>query len=256
MNLSPIVKSSDEKTELTEQFQHKVYQQDNIYCVYDQNRCDDFSPKMLSSDYWVDKKAITGTAQGRGTTWFIAYQNQHWVLRHYYRGGLIGKFNKDLYWFSANENTRAAREFTLLNTLQRLQLPAPKPIAYRVVKQGFFYRADLLTSRIENSQDLVGILSEKSISENLMKKIGTTIRSFHDQGIFHHDLNIHNILLDSDENVWLIDFDQGEQRAVTKTWQQANMARLLRSFRKELNKLPSLHWKESDWQLLLAGYQA
>lgn len=256
MNLSPIVKPSDEKTVLNEQLIQEVFQQDNIYCVFDPQLCDDFVPQMLNSDYWLAQNAITGTAQGRGTTWFIAHKNQQWVLRHYYRGGLIGKFNKDLYWHSGNSTSRAAREFNLLNTLQQLQLPAPKPVAYRVVKQGLFYRADLLSSRIENAQDLVGVLSKKSISKGLMKKIGATIKRFHDQGIFHHDLNIHNILLDSDDNVWLIDFDQGEQRAIADAWQQANMARLLRSFRKELSKLPTLFWQESDWQFLQAGYQA
>jgi 3-deoxy-D-manno-octulosonic acid kinase len=256
LNLSPIVKSSDEKIVLSKQLQPKVLQQGNVYCVFDQQLCANFSPKMLSSDYWIAKNAVTGTAQGRGTTWFIAYQSQQWVLRHYYRGGLIGKFNKDLYWYSNNESTRAAREFALLTTLQQLQLPAPKPVAYRVVKQGLCYRADLLSSRIENAKDLVSILSEKSISTVLMKKIGSTIKRFHEQGIFHHDLNIHNILLDSDDNVWLIDFDQGEQRVIADAWQQANMARLLRSFRKELGMFPILHWQESDWQHLLAGYQA
>jgi len=179
---------------------------------------------------------------------------QQWVLRHYYRGGLIGKIINDKYLFTGQKNTRAACEFQLLNILQGLTLPAPKPIAYRVTKQGPFYRADLLSSRIEHAQDLVAILSQRELAEQEWFEIGRVIRRFHDAGIYHHDLNSHNILIDHQKNVWLIDFDRGEQRAVSSVWQQANMARLLRSFEKEKTKLATFYWQKSDWQFLLEGY--
>jgi 3-deoxy-D-manno-octulosonic acid kinase len=217
---------------------------------------------MLNSKYWQDKKAITGSAQGRGTTWFIEYnslgskssEKQQWVLRHYYRGGLIGKIINDKYIFTGQENTRAACEYQLLNILQKLALPAPEPIAFCVIKQGLFYQADLLSSRIEHAQDLVAILSKEALAEEVWREIGKVIRRFHDAGIYHHDLNSHNILLDANKKVWLIDFDRGEQRKISASWQQANMARLLRSFEKEQAKLPSFHWEKRHWQLLLEGY--
>ncbi|WDE14677.1 3-deoxy-D-manno-octulosonic acid kinase [Thalassomonas haliotis] len=233
----------------------KVLQQDNVYCVFDQEKISDFSPDMLSEKYWLKQNAVSGSAQGRGTTWFISHQEQQWVLRHYYRGGLIGKFNKDSYWFSGQKNTRAAREFSLLLTLEQLGLPAPHPVAYRVKRQGLFYRADLLSTRIKDAEDLVAILSRESLDKSLWADIGATIRRFHDHGIYHHDLNAHNILLDRQHKVSLIDFDRGEQRAVKQSWQQANMERLLRSFRKEQNKIPGFHWQEDNWHMLQQGYR-
>ena len=229
------------------------------HCLYNKELVPDFRAAMLEPSYWQQRDAITGSAQGRGTTWFIAYQDEHnlnhdWVLRHYYRGGLIGKVINDKYFFTGLENTRAAREYHLLNKLQSLALPAPKPIAYRVIKQGLFYQADLLSSRIEHAQDLVAILSKGEVVEQVWLEIGRVIRRFHDAGIYHHDLNSHNILIDEQNKVWLIDFDQGEKRAVSSSWQQANMARLLRSFEKEKMKLPTFQWQKSDWQLLLEGY--
>ncbi|WDE08092.1 3-deoxy-D-manno-octulosonic acid kinase [Thalassomonas viridans] len=232
----------------------KVLQQDNLYCVFDEEKIPDFSPEMLGEDYWLRHKTVDGTARGRGTTWFVSHNKQQWVLRHYYRGGLIGKFNKDSYWFTGQNNTRAAREYSLLLTLEQLGLPAPQPVAYRVIRKGLFYRADLLSTRIKDAEDLVGILSRKPLDEALWPEIGATIRRFHDHGIYHHDLNIHNILLDQQSRVFLIDFDRGEQRTVADSWQQANMERLLRSFRKELNKIPGFHWREEHWQLLQQGY--
>ena len=79
------------------------------------------------------------------------------------------------------------------------------------------------------------------------------IRRFHAAGIDHTDLNIHNILLDDAGQSWLIDFDKCSRRAAGD-WQQANLARLQRSLRKEKGKQPSLHWDESHWAMLLSGY--
>ena len=240
--------------------QLECFQQGNIYCLFDRHEITNFSPEMLSAQFWQERNAITGSAQGRGTTWFVkqsdnkSEQGKNWVLRHYYRGGLIGKIINDSYLFTSQKNTRAAREFTLLAHMQKLALPAPKPIAYRVTRHGLFYRADLLSSRIENAQDLVAILMKKSITDDLWFNIGKTIKRFHEQGIYHHDLNAHNILVDNNNKPWLIDFDQGEQRAIKQDWQQKNIQRLLRSFNKEQNKLTTFNWLEKNWETLLAGY--
>lgn len=239
----------------------KTCAQDKSYCLYNSHEINPFAPNMLDVSYWQNNNAITGSAQGRGTTWFVKHTNKpskqtkHWVLRHYYRGGLIGKIINDSYWFTSQKNTRAAREFALLDYMQTLALPAPKPVACRVIRHGLFYCADLLSSRIEHAQDLVALLSKQTLSAALWKKIGITIKRFHDNNIYHHDLNAHNILIDKSDNVFLIDFDQGEVRKNNQaSWQQANMARLQRSFVKELNKLPTFHWQQDNWQLLLEGY--
>ena len=241
--------------------QKKTYQQGNTYCQYDSDDITEFMPEMLNSDYWQAKNAIVGSAQGRGTTWFIATKNadhvtQNWVLRHYYRGGLIGRVINNLYLFTGIERTRAAREFSLLTSMRALGLPAPKPVAFRVTKHGGFYRADLLSSRIEDAEDLVGILSKRTISDVLWQEIGRVIKRFHHQGIYHHDLNAHNILIDNNNKVWLIDFDRGEQRQQQNKWPAENMARLLRSFRKESHQLNNFQWCEKNWQALLHGYQS
>jgi 3-deoxy-D-manno-octulosonic acid kinase len=237
----------------------KTFQQGKYNCLYDSDEINPFDPNMLDISFWKKEGAITGSAQGRGTTWFVKHSNKtqtkHWVLRHYYRGGLIGKIINDSYWFTSQKNTRAAREFDLLSYMQKLALPAPKPIACRVIRHGLFYSADLLSSRIQHAQDLVALLSKKPLSDILWKKIGKTIKRFHDNNIYHHDLNAHNILIDDNDDVFLIDFDRGEVRNSNQaSWQQANMSRLQRSFLKEQSKLPTFHWQHENWQLLLEGY--
>ena len=250
LNPTAIVKPCLEKSA------EKHIQQGNCYCVFDSSQLNEFSPEMLSPDYWQQQQAIEGSAQGRGTTYFIKHQEQHWVLRHYYRGGLMGKLNKDSYFFTGVNNTRAAKEFQLLVTMKKLGLPAPQAIAYRVIKKGLFYHADLLSSRIENAQDLVAILQQQALTEKTWFEIGAMIKCFHQQGIYHHDLNSHNILLDQQNKPWLIDFDRGEQRVIDKSWQENNLARLLRSFKKEQVKIKHFQWQEKNWQQLLNGYQS
>jgi len=237
-------------------------EQGNITCLFNKTLITNFSAEMLSPEYWQQKNSVTGSAQGRGTTWFVAYSIgnniQHdWVLRHYYRGGLIGKIINDSYWYSGLEKTRAACEFALLRHMNTLQLPAPEPIAYRVIQDGLFYKADLLSSRIQHAQDLVAILSKQSLSDDVWYNIGATIKRFHHHGIYHHDLNSHNILVDDKEQVFLIDFDRGELRTnpVKTRWKQDNMARLQRSFLKELNKLDQFNFSDDNWQTLMKGYR-
>lgn len=239
----------------------KTFQQGSTYCQYDANEMTEFHPTMLDAQFWQQQHIVTGSAQGRGTTWFVKYHHalssteKHWVLRHYYRGGLIGKIIRDSYWFNSYQSTRAAKEFTLLATMQQLALPVPQPIAYRVVRRGLLYRADLLSSRIENAQDLVAILSSQILPDGVWKKIGATIKRFHNNSIYHHDLNAHNILINDSSDIFIIDFDRGEIRIDNKNgWQQANMARLQRSFMKELHQLKQFHFNQDNWQLLLEGY--
>ena len=239
----------------------EIFQQNNTYCQFDSNELIQFQPGMLDAEFWQQRNLITGSAQGRGTTWFVKHIDEstsaekHWVLRHYYRGGLIGKLINDSYWFSSQQNTRAAKEFALLATMQQLALPAPKPIAYRVIRSGLLYRADLLSSRIENAQDLVAFLSQQSLEDELWQKIGATIKRFHRHNIYHHDLNAHNILIDDSNNFFIIDFDRGELRKNNNSdWKKANVARLQRSFMKELQQLPKFHFNEVNWQSLVTGY--
>ena len=247
LNLSSIVKSGQAKT----------LSLDNTLFLYQPDFISNFDPLMFDSDYWHHKNAITGQAQGRGTTWFIAHDSQDWVLRHYYRGGLIGKIIHDSYLFTGLENTRAIKEYLLLAQMQNLQLPAPQPVACKIARSGLGglkYRADILSSRITNASDLISQLQEKRLNDEIWCAIGETIALFHHHGIYHHDLNIHNILIDDKGKVWLIDFDQGEQRKIELSWQKENIARLQRSFVKEKGKFPQLHWHQGNWETLLAAY--
>lgn len=207
----------------------------------------------FTADFWKKKQAIEGSSKGRYITWFIHHQNNHWVLRHYWRGGFISKWSKDSYFYKSLHNTRAYAELELLATLYQKGFPVPKPIAANVIRKGLFYHADILIERIADATDLVILLAKKALSDNEWQNLGQCIAKFHLHGVYHADLNAKNIML-SPTGFHLIDFDRGQIKSISSKWQQANLARLLRSFKKETNKNPHMHFTDSNWQQLLMGY--
>ncbi len=210
---------------------------------------------IFTSKHWQQLNAISGQAQGRGTTWFFKHRGREMVLRHYFRGGLIGKILTDHYVYTGLNNTRPMREFKLLRHITSLGLPAPHPIAVQVKKHPLFrYTGDIITQKIDKATDVVSLLSERPLSPKELNIIGKTIKRFHDHNVYHHDLNAHNILLDDQNTAWLIDFDQGAIRKNSGTWKQQNLDRLKRSFEKEQLRIASFHWNKQSWLHLLEGY--
>lgn len=206
----------------------------------------------FEAEYWFKQNKIVGSAKGRGTTWFVELDTMHGALRHYRRGGLFGKLVKDHYWFSGWGQTRSAQELHLLQTLIDTGVNVPRPIAARSVKTGLTYQADLLSERIPNARDLVSILQENPLSKMMYQKIGQEIAKMHKVHVNHTDLNIHNILIDDQENIWIIDFDKCFLSPETQ-FSDKNLERLLRSFKKEKGRRV-IAWSSTDFDFLLEGY--
>ncbi|KIP78005.1 MULTISPECIES: 3-deoxy-D-manno-octulosonic acid kinase [Vibrio] len=223
-------------------------QQGNCTIWFDDEIISDPTLPLFDAGYWQEQGKILGSASGRGTTWFVQLDSMQAALRHYHRGGLFGKLVKDQYWFSGWEQTRSAQELNLLQILIDAGVNVPRPIAARAVKTGLTYQADLLSERIPNARDLVSILQEKPLSEVMYQKVGQEIAKMHKVNVNHTDLNIHNILIDDQDKVWIIDFDKCCQQS-DGDWKQSNLDRLKRSFLKEKKK-HQIHWHESDFELL------
>lgn len=181
--------------------------------------------------YWGDA-AQPVQAGGRGSAWFVSTPAGEAVLRHYRRGGRVATLLGDRYWWSGEDATRSFREFRLLAELHREGLPVPRPLAARVQCSGPWYRADLLIARIPQTDTLAQRLSG-DMAALPWEEVGMLVARFHRAGVFHADLNAHNLLLDSAGVLWLIDFDRGERRAFEPVWATRNLERLRRSLRKE-----------------------
>lgn len=212
-----------------------------------------FEPRLFDVDWLRANGHHEGSAKGRSEAHFLTFADRHMVLRRFLRGGMVGKFNRDLFLRTGKAKSRAMREFDLLGWMHTKGLPVPRPVAARYTPLGPFYRADIITERIPGARPLEDVLRETPLHTQSWRAVGTTIKRLHDHGVFHSDLNCRNILIDRDDTVWIIDFDKCEKRA-PGGWMTQNLDRLLRSFKKENARPPGLHWDETAWSQLLAGY--
>jgi 3-deoxy-D-manno-octulosonic acid kinase len=222
--------------------------------LYDASRAGNAVPGWFDPAYWKERNEVEGEARGRGTTHFVRSGRQHFVLRHYRRGGLMARLMGDRYFWRNESATRSFAEWQLLYHLHRAGLPVPAPIAARYRRQGLLYTADLITERMVDSISLAEQLRRRGIPILGWITIGRCIRAFHDLGVCHPDLNAHNILLVGDDLVYLIDFDRGSLRK-PGLWCDSNLVRLRRSLEKITYKLPPEHFSEADWHGLLDGYR-
>ncbi len=222
---------------------------------HDQDLLPQAGPESFAVDHWrALGAAVTGSAGGRSTAWFIEHDGLALLLRHYYRGGFIARFNRDLFLGRRVARSRAMREFSLLRQMRELGLPVPRPVAARMLPcLGLWYRADIIVETVPDSSDLFRILCQQALPAEQWREVGRIIRQVHDAGVWHADLNCHNILLDAAGAVWIVDFDRCEFRD-QGPWREANLARLRRSLLKESGKHAPFHWDNDDWESLLAGY--
>jgi len=209
----------------------------------------------FNAQYWQQQNAITGQSIGRNTTYFFQFNQTNYVLRHYYRGGLIGKIANDGYFYTGLKRSRVYREFDLLEQMKALNLPVPTPVAARLTRRMHLYSADIIMQQIEEAEDVFHILKKRSLDNSIWQNIGQTIARFHQAGVFHADLNIHNIMLDLQDTVWVIDFDRGCFKPQNASWQQNNINRLLVSLKKEKARQQQFFWTMENWQSLLTGYR-
>ncbi|WP_094751581.1 3-deoxy-D-manno-octulosonic acid kinase [Psychromonas sp. CD1] len=224
----------------------------NIHITYDPTLITEVSLAHFTHKYWEDKRAIVGSAKGRGVTWFVQLDGLQGALRHYQRGGLFGRLIKDHYFFWGWSKTRSLQEFSLLHFLFQKGVNVPRPIAAIAIKKRLSYQADLITEKINNAQDLVSILEGTTLDAHIYKKIGEEIAKMHQAQVNHSDLNIHNILIDNNQKVWIIDFDKCHKQQ-GDAWKSDNLKRLKRSFLKEQKKRNIL-WSEIDWRQLKESY--
>lgn len=234
--------------------QFRIRQPGNVVQWYDAGVFQQPDELSFSAAHWQQQQAVIGQSRGRNIAWFIRHNGAALVMRHYYRGGLIGKLVKDNFSYQSVLASRAMQEFNLLRYMRRCGLPVPQPLAAQYVRRGLCYRADIMIALIAGSQDLATILAAgTALSSSQWQQVGRVIARFHQQGVYHSDLNCHNILLDASDQVWLIDFDKCAVRA-PGDWMQQNLARLQRSLQKEQTLHAGFSWQQQDWQALLQGY--
>lgn len=233
----------------------QLYSKNKHHILYDAEQVPQITEQWFVPDWWQKEAQVSEPSGGRGQAFFIHRHapQPDLVLRHYRRGGLVAKISADRYLFSGLEKSRAWQEFKLTQQLFESGLPVPRPIAAHIQRAGIFYQADLLTERLPDTQPFARYLNDHNElddqqRQHLWQQVGKTIALFHRAGLNHSDLNANNILVNTHQQVWLIDFDRCQLQSPSPHWQQQNLARLQRSIVKlnQQAELPSL-WSELEF---------
>lgn len=220
-----------------------------------------FDPRWFDAGFWRGQHGATEAPGGRGGIVFAHTPNGDWALRHYRRGGLFARVLGDRYLWNGAERTRSFSEFRLLHDLVARGFDVSQPVAVRYRRQGLFYSADLITRFIPQTTTLAWRIQRNEIDSPTLARVGEAIAKLHAAGVFHADLNAHNVLIGADK-IWLIDFDRGELRAPARDWQLANIARLKRSCQKIMcsNAGHEVHvriqeFERTLWRPLVIAYE-
>ncbi len=223
--------------------------------LYDKSIINQISEERFTAEGWLHSELLTGSLRsgGRGNTYYVGNVPRQFVLRHYMRGGLIGKIVKDSYIFSGADSTRSFLEWRLLDKLASNNMRVPRPAAARYVRRGTLYTADLITVRIPDIVPLSRYIADNNPDEAFWHAVGAAIQEFHAAGVYHADMNAYNLQIDVDGLVWMLDFDKGALKT-PGPWQQRSLSRLHRSLMKIVDLDPRLNFRSANWEQLLEGY--
>jgi len=218
--------------------------------VAQQLECRHFDPQ-----YWVDKPGYHRIDGGRGGSIRISLGGVSVILRPYYRGGMVKKLVTEKYLWTGKTRTRPWREWKIMERALAANLPVPEPMAACALKSGLSYRAAIMTRFLDDTQTLATRLADSILEAERWNQLGLLIKRMQLEGIRHADLNASNILVDKQDQFYIIDFDKARIIKNLDDWQWQPLYRLQRSLEKYDRSL-RLNYHLDDWQALMDGYQS
>ena len=153
--------------------------------------------------------------------------------------------------------SQSNRSFMLAQTLIRLGIPTPEPVAWATERTAGLRTADyLLTDWVKNTTTLswwlLHVCPSAAERTRIITKVGKLLASFHVNGLSNRDMKSTNILLSHDaQQLWVVDLDG------TKRVRHLSQRRARRDFRPiQLTLKKYGEWRESDEGELLNAYNA
>jgi 3-deoxy-D-manno-octulosonic acid kinase len=198
---------------------------------------------------------------GRGQLFRIRLaRGMDMLIKNLCRGGLVRWINRNLYF----SRDRLFNEAVLTNHLIAHKVPMAPMLLGRAEHAAMnFYRLQLGTLEIAGAVPLLDLFKAEPVDTGLlmstMELAGRSVRALHDAGVYHHDLNLGNLLLasfdpfDTGSPVKVIDLDRSRRyRNLAPKARAANLARLYRHAVK--NRFEERMDLRKYWRCFLAGY--
>ncbi len=169
------------------------------------------------------------------------------VIKYYRRGGIIRYLIKQRYLKCGK--TRCQIEYELLQKVRSLGINAPEPVAF-AYRGRLFYQCWLVTREIKNHQTLAQISrSNEEQARMAMKAVVKQVSMLIKNNILHVDLHPGNVIVDNQNQVYLLDFDKG---GVFPGDKNALRTRYLRRWNRAIQKhgLPEMLSKVNNFNYL------
>ncbi len=241
-------------------FIHKKYEKrlteqdlNRIFCLYrdDNVRSPQIQSRKSSNgalDHETKDSEPTASYHGRTPckSIFLKSLNQgSLVVRDYWHGGLFGMILRDIFC----QGLRPIRELIICESASKKGIRTIEIVAILKNKVlGPLFKSKLISREIENSTDLMEMFlkcdqnSFLTRKREIIAKVAHAIKEMHDAGIYHADLNLKNILLqtvnDSELVAYIIDLDKSKQYDELKPKiRMKNLMRLDRSWEKFKRKV-------------------
>ena len=189
-----------------------------------------FLDEHFDPRFWQQKAGFQATIGGRGGSCLIELDGRKAVLRRYHRGGLVGNLLFDQYLWLGQSLSRPWREWDVLLRARAAELPVPEVLAACTCRTGLWYRAALITAFLDDTEMLTQRLQRQNLARECWYKLGLLVKQMHAAGIRHADLTSDNILLDSSDRFYLVDFDKARIIRRLGDWQWQPLNRLQRYF--------------------------
>ena len=194
------------------------------------------------------KNSVNSTLGGRTSTTVARLEGiGSVVIKYYRRGGAVRYLIKQRYLKCGK--TRCQIEYELLQKVRSLGINAPEPIAF-AYRGRLFYQCWLVTREIKDHQTLVQISrSNEEQTRMAIKALVKQVSMLIKNKILHADLHPGNVIVDNQNQVYLLDFDKGSvfpgdknalRTRYLRRWNRAIQKHGLPEMLKEVNAFNSL----------------
>ncbi len=183
--------------------------------------------------------------------------NESFVVRDYWHGGLFGKILRDIFW----DSLRPLRELSICEAAGKSGIKTSEVIA--IVKNrilGPIFKCRLVSKEITNAIDLMELLLNPEKNKlvvrkrQIINKVAKAVKEMHDAGIYHADLHLKNILVQSapggKDIVYIIDLDKSRQyEEISLHKRMRNIMRLDRSVEKMIRNNKDVFCQRSSFPI-------
>jgi 3-deoxy-D-manno-octulosonic acid kinase len=188
--------------------------------------------KQLIRFFNLPKDRINSALGGRTSVTVVPIEGiGSVVIKYYRRGGIIRHLIKQRYLKCGK--TRCQMEYEQLQKVRSLGINAPEPVAF-AYRGRLFYQCWLVTREIKDHQTLAQISRSnqeqaRMVMQEVVKQVSILIKN----KILHVDLHPGNVIVDNQNQVYLLDFDKA---GIFPRGKNALRSRYLRRWNRAIQK--------------------